>query len=208
MTLSTNVYVLDPVDVHELFRFCQELLTQYDEGRHLPPERQVMSDGPGSVYRNGGFIDDPDGRRRIANQLGQNLPAILDIDYRVGGPLREAQTECDDDCNPDECSGRYHERACYADVDFDTAYGARFSFGGCSELHALLVSDLGQWLDAKGIRWEWRNEYTGDVHGGDERYTALAGLLDSGDKAMDWFRNCVLPAVPAMVADVMRKDES
>lgn len=201
MTLSTNVYVLDEVDVRELFKFCQGLMTKYDEGRSLPPERQVMSDGPGETYYD---QEDQTGVRRIANRLGQNLPAILDITYREGGPLRAAKLGCSKWC--DEPCDDEHARPCFADVDFDTAYGARFSFGGCSELHALLVSDLGQWLDERGVRWEWRNEYTGEVFGGDERYTALASLCDSGDKAMDWFRNVVVPAIPAMVSDIERRD--
>jgi hypothetical protein len=30
------------------------------------------------------------------------------------------------------------------------------------------------------------------------RYTALAGLLDSGDKAMGWFHHRVLPTLPGL----------
>lgn len=202
MTLSTNVYVLDAIDVQELFKFCQGLMTKYDEGRNLPPERQQMSDESSSTYYG---QENQSGVRRIANRLGQNLPAILDITYREGGPLRSADIGHSKWCG-DDCDGE-HARVCFADVDFDTAYSSRFSFGGCSELHALLVSDLGQWLDAKGVRWEWRNEYTGDVHGGDRRYTALAGLCDSGDAAMDWFRNVVMPAIPAIAAKALGEDE-
>lgn len=202
MTLSTNVYVLDPVDVPEMFRFCQELLTRYDEPDHRTPAQQKWNDEESSTYHD---QEDQTGVRRMANRIGQGLPAILDVTYRKGGPLRSTDIGHSEWCE-DDCDGE-HARPCFADVDFDTAYSSRFSFGGCSELHALLVSNLGEWLDERGVRWEWRNEYTGDVHGGEERYTALAGLLNSGDEAMDWFRNVVVPAIPAIVRDAT-KDES
>lgn len=203
MTLSTNVYVLDEVDVHEMFRFCQGLLTRYDEGRNMPPEQQRFTDEGSTTYTDG---EDQTGVRRIANRLGQNLPGILDITYRDGAPLRTVDPGHNEWCEED-CDGE-HARICYADVDFDTAYGAKFSFGGCSALHALLVSNLGQWLDGKGVRWEWRNEYTGEVFGGGERYTSLTTLLDSGVKAMAWFNDVVLPAIPAIAEDVARKESS
>ncbi len=204
MTLSTNIYVLDPVDVKEMFHFCQGLLTRYDEPLHRPPAEQRWRDRPSQRWNGTEWVEDPD-LRSISNEIGQVLPGILDIDYRASGPLREAQTECDEGCDPDDCSGRYHARACFADVDFDTAYSSKFSFGGCSQLHALLVSNLGQWLDGRGVRWEWRTEYTGEVFGGDERYTSLTTLLDSGVKAMEWFNDVVLPAIPAIAEDAARK---
>lgn len=200
MTLSTNVYVLDPVDAHEIFRFCQGMLTKYDD-EHRTPDQQIWSDEAGTDYRDGQWVESPD-RRCIANRIGQNLPGILDITYRTGGPLREAQTECDEDCDPDECSGRYHDRFCWLDVDFDTAYGARFEGGmGCGDVHALLVAELGQWLDAKGVRWEWRNEFTGDVHGGPDRYERLIDLASGGFEATAWFQTSVLPAITANITN-------
>ncbi len=194
MTLSTNIYILDEVDPREVFHFCQAMLTQYDDDRRAP-DQQIWSDEAAEEYRSGTWAPSPD-RRRIANRIGQNLPGILDIDYRVGGPLREAQTVCDEDCDPDDCSGRYHERFCWLDVDFDTAYGYRDAEGrGCGDLHALLVAELGRWLDGRGVRWEWRNEFTGDVHGGADRYERLIDLCSGGFEATAWFRTSVLPAI-------------
>lgn len=192
MTLSTNVYVLDKTDVREVFRFCQGMLSQYDEQMRTP-EQQVWSDEERAWGR--------PGARSIANRLGQGLPAILDISYRPDGPLREAQTECDQDCDPDECSGMNHARFCWLDIDFDTAYGYRDAVGrGCGDLHAALVAELGQWLDAKGVRWEWHNEFTGEVHGGDDRYERLIDLCSGGFEATAWLRTSVLPAISAHIA--------
>jgi hypothetical protein len=186
MTLSTNVYVLDEIDHVEVFRFCQAMLTKYDEQRRTP-DQQVWSDSA-STWRG-------DGIRVIANQIGQNLPGILDITYRSGGPLRAQDAGHDEDCD-ETCSGKYHDRACWLDIDFDTAYGAKFDGGmGCGDLHAALVAELGRWLDAKGVRWEWRNEFTGDVHGGPDRYERLIDLVSGGFEATAWYRSSVLPAI-------------
>lgn len=201
MTLSTNVYVLDEIDPREVFRFCQGLLTKYDEDRRTP-DQQVWSDEPRKTYRDRQLIDDPDGRRSIANQLGQGLPGILDITYRTGGPLRtEAQAaEHDEDCS-DDCSGRWHDQPCWLDVDFDTAYGATFEGGmGCGDLHAALVAELGQWLTGKGIRWRWRNEFTGEVH---DDPAKLIELVSGGFEAAAWFQTSALPAILASSVGVL-----
>lgn len=194
MTLSTNLYVLDQVDVRALFHFAQGLLTKYDD-RPEPqtPDRQEWRDEERhAIWR------EP-GARTIRNDIGQGLPAILDISYRADGPLRTAEQAAahDEDCDPD-CDGGHYRRACWADVDFDTAYGYSDAAGrGCGDLHALLVAEVGNWLDERGIRWEWRNEFTGDVHGGGERYARLVDLASGGFEASAWFRTSVLPAIMA-----------
>ncbi len=78
MTLSTNIYVLDPIDAREVFRFCQGMLTKYDDAKRTP-DLQIWSDGAAQTYRDG---DDQTGVRRIANRMGQDLPGILDVTYR------------------------------------------------------------------------------------------------------------------------------
>lgn len=188
MTLSTNVYVLDEIDVRRLFAFCQKLLTKYDDPRHRPPEAQDCVDKPGNLY----------------NKLGQGLPAILDIDHGNGGPLRAEDAGHDEDCD-DDCSGQYHDRACWADVDFDTAYSYRGPNGwGCGDLHAAMLGELGLWLDEQGIRWEWRNEFSGEVWGGDDRYVRLVDLGKGGAEAGDWYRNIALPAIMSSASEVSR----
>lgn len=185
MTLSTNIYVLDPVDPEELFRFGQSLLAEYDE-QHRSAEAQAWRRGE----------PDANGRTSIYNRLGQGLPAILDVRYRNGGQYVTAEMAGhDEDCDED-CTGKYHDRECWIDVDLDTAYGYRDERGwGCGDLHAVLVARIGNWLDERGVRWEWRNEFTGDVHGDDDRYARLADLASGGFEAEAWFRTAVLPAI-------------
>lgn len=209
MTLSTNVYVLDEVDVRELFQFAQRLLTTYDD-RPIPqsPDQQVWRDEERSDIWN-----EP-GTRVIRNELGQGLPAILDIAYGPDGPLRTAEqaAQHDEDCNlpgnkyydPDnpDCDGDHYRRACWADLDLDTAYGYRDSRGwGCGDLHAVLVAEIGKWLDERGVRWEWKNEFTGEVHGGDDRYERLIELVSGGFEASAWLRAAALPAIAAGMLD-------
>lgn len=189
MTLSTNVYVLDRVNHLEVFRLCQSLLTPYDTDRR-GPEQQQWSNESTSAWRG-------DGAWCISNAIGQGLPAILDITYRPDGPLRtpEQVAECDEDCDPD-CDKDHYRRACWLDIDFDTSYGAEFGGNmGCGDLHATLVAELGKWLDGRGVRWEWRNEFTGEIHGGSDRFERLIDLVSDGFAATAWLQTMVLPAI-------------
>lgn len=69
----------------------------------------------------------------IRNHLGQDLPALLTVSYATR-PMT---------------------------VSFDTGYGYSDDRGrDCRSLHADLVAQLGHWLDARGVRWEWVNECT------------------------------------------------
>jgi hypothetical protein len=99
------------------------------------------------------------------------------------------------DAERSECTGGGHDPAHWLAVSFDTAYGYSDERGyGCGDLHAEYVAKLGQWLDGKGIRWAWENEFTGEIHTGYER---LIELSSGGFEASAWFRTTVLPAIAA-----------
>lgn len=195
MTLSTNVYILDEIDHTEVFRFCQGLLAKYDD---RPGEHEQAWKDSGS-WRGEGY-------QSIHNLIGQGLPAILDINYRTGRPMRTAEeaAEHDEDCNlpinaewydPEagDCDKTEHDPPCWLDVDFDTAYGYKDSRGwGCGDLHAVLVGELGAWLAERGIRWRWRNEFTGVIH---DDADSLIELVSGGFEAGAWFATTVLPAI-------------
>jgi hypothetical protein len=199
VTLSTDVYVLDEVDPAEVFRFCQGLLTKYDNPRHMPPRLQRVRDEQDTSYTGtpGEFEVRPGNPWSRDNEPQQGLPAWLMTSYRPDGPLRAEVAGHDDDCDED-CTGNYHDRACWMSIDFDTAYGYRDGRGwGCGDLHAAMVSELGAWLTTKGVRWEWRNEFTGEVHTGPDGLTELG---KAGAEAQDWFRTAVLPAIDASLS--------
>lgn len=201
MTLSTHVYALDEVDHREVFRFCQALVAKYDD-RSRPPHQQRWSAKARETYRDGTWAIRPDSPWCVSNEPLQDLPAWLLLHYRPDAPLRtlEQGAACDEDCGTD-CDRSYHPRACWLDVDFDTSYGYSNNGMGCGDLHAMIVVELGQWLDSLGIRWERRNEFTGDVHGGEDRYRRLIDLTSGGFEASAWFQSTVLPAISASIED-------
>ena len=187
MTLSTNVYVLDEIDPRRVFIRCQQILQKHDAPRHRPPEAQECSER--ESWRGG--------VRMYGNHIDQGLPALLDVHFRPGAALTPEDPGHGDDCDED-CSGDYHDRVCWLDVDFDTAYGYRAANGWrCGDLHAAMVGELGSWLDEQGIRWEWRNESTGEVWGGDDRYARLGELGEAGAAASNWYSTVALPAILA-----------
>lgn len=57
--------------------------------------------------------------------------------------------------------------------------------------------DAYQWLDERGIAWSWENEFSGEIHGGEDRYERLTDLMQGGHRAESWFGAWVLPAIEA-----------
>src|SRR5262249_37828790 len=130
----------------------------------------------------------------IWNEPGQGLCALLDISYRKTAPLRAPGSHwryCEPEA--DECDGTCAP-ACWLEVSFDTRDSYHGPEGGWGDLHARLVAELGHWLDGKGIRWSWMNEFTGEIHQG---YEGLEELGAGGLKALEWYATKALPAIAA-----------
>lgn len=203
MTLDTRIYILDKVDPTETFTFCRGLVGATD--RH---EWGATQD---KTWKRGRSFVESANPWTMQNIPGQGLPAWLMMYYRPNAPLRtpEQAAEHDSDCNvPGNdhydageplCSGDHAwSRACWLTISLDTAYGYSDERGyGCGDLHAEYVARLGQWLDAQGVRWEWMNEFTGEIHSG---YDQLADLGRGGADASAWFRSTVAPAIAADIA--------
>jgi hypothetical protein len=84
-------------------------------------------------------------------------------------------------------------------LSFDTGYSYDGENGEtCTELHAMLIVQIGNWLDSQGVSWKWMNEYTGDVH---ESYAGLKEFLGEGDKAKAWFTGSVMPLIKRLGED-------
>ncbi|TMC09666.1 MAG: hypothetical protein E6J41_10120 [Chloroflexi bacterium] len=183
MTLSTHVYVLGQADVHEVFHTCRRLLGC--EPHH------AFTDGPWMGQ------EDPD-HWCLWNQSGQELPAWLRVQYRSSGvPLRTPEQTI---AHNEGCEEADRQQACWLDVDFDAGYEYRDEQGGCGELHARLVAQLGRHLDSKGIAWSWKNEFSGEVHDGPDQYERLADLCHRDVANQEWFRNIVWPGGPGCSA--------
>jgi hypothetical protein len=201
MTLDTRFYILDAVDAHDVFVEGQRLLSLYDvDGRGS--DRQVSSDRQDPTWRDGREFTELGNPWSIFNQLGRGLPAILDVSYRPGAPLRTPEQAAEhDDCDaynePGDppCSETEHRPACWVEISWDTAYGYTGPDGmGCGDLHARFVAAMAAWCDERSLRWRWRNEFTGEVH---DDLGSLIGLVGSGFEASVWLRSTVLPALAA-----------
>ena len=150
MTLSTDIYLRNPLDPEFVFRRCQALIAAYDlRQRSIHAYRVVTT--PNS----------------IGNAPWQNLPAWLTV-YHNNGSLIVPDL---DNYVPDDPDDPDISPSHYVRVNFDTAYGYTYEsetiqFNGASDLHAALISRLGLWLHNQNILWSWRNEFTGLIHDG------------------------------------------
>jgi hypothetical protein len=198
VTLKTSVAIGVPTDVVELFQFCRVLVDTPDGA---PFDHEACSD-----WR--------PGQRQILNHGGIGADAWLWIYYGADGPI---PPHAHDEFCSVELGGKYDttqeqidEHAAWVaadptengwaaiEVTFDTAYSYRGDNGeGCSDLHARIVTALGQWLDAKGLPWKWQNEYSGEWF---DRYDGLAEFGDAhrATGADAWFRSQVLPAITSL----------
>lgn len=188
MTMTTRIRVFDPVDPHEFFRFGQSVLAQRDTKKR-PVEEQIFTDKQSEWEWDKGCWT-------IANRLGQDLPGIWDVDYRPGAPLFTEDVGHDDDCDED-CSGNYHDKACWLTASIDTTYSYRDEHGGCGNLHAWFIAQLINWCNERSAKWEWYDESGGEWYSSAED---LVHLCTSGAAAQNWFRNIVQPAIEADAA--------
>lgn len=190
MTLDTRVYVLSEINHKDVWIKCNQLIGATEATRFR--DEQVKT------WRGGVGTPEPGNAWNLGNEAGQGLCALLDIYYRPGAPLREADNGCEWYCDPG-CDDEHNNVACWLEVSFDTAYSYRGDRGeGCGDLHAHLVAQLGRWLDERDVRWKWRNEFTWDVHAG---YEGLGELGSGGREASAWFRSTVLPVIEGMHAE-------
>jgi len=198
MTLNTSVAIHGPYNVQEIYAFCRTLLNTPEDVEPITGPKPGQERG----YRHGD--------RWIANPGGIGLDAWLWINYGADGPMVHRH----DEWCATELGGKYDttqeeidEHAAEVaknptengwagiEVSFDTAYGYRNEHGeGCSELHARLIAELGNWLDARGLQWKWHNEYTGEWFDRFDSLAEFAGYHESSG-ADEWFRSVVTPVI-------------
>lgn len=187
MTLSTDIYILDPVDPMEVFNFVNKYLLKVTnpEVDHKPDtkwDRETRE-----------WVDDPE-IMDLSNRVGQGFDAWLLTKYRKGGPLYAEDVHDDD---------YFVAPACYMKLDFDTAYGYRSEFGGCAQLHSRYIVALHDWLATKNVRIKWRNEFTGEIFDG---LDGLDSFGNDGEAARDWFKS-ILPGVLTLALEESKVKE-
>lgn len=184
MTLSTDMYIQGEVDLAELRRTIQEALAQHD-GRPIHAQRWEENGGSGN--------DSPFWEHTFASVGGQGLPAWTIVYHGAEGAWRAPEDEYDDDVEEGE-EPRFVAPKHFAHIDFDTAYAYTGPHGeGCSELHTALMLQVGAWLDAHGVPWQWRNEFTGDIHNAHEGFEEFAGREFA---ATAWY-SAIMPVLAA-----------
>ena len=196
MTLSTNIYILDPVDPMEVFNFVNKYLLKVENPRfNHAPATSYQKDEKGEWNE----VEDPE-IMDLSNNVGQGFDAWFISKYRKNGPLY-TEDQIDDD--EDYVEPYLMDPACFMKLDFDTAYGYSDKLGGCSQLHSRYIVALHDWLATKGVRIKWQNEFTGEYHDGLDGLDEFAG---DGDKARDWFKS-ILPGVLLSLTEGPEKDE-
>jgi hypothetical protein len=153
MTLSTDMYVQKPVDLHALKYVVQAALAEFDEYSRTPD--QQLWDIESSAFRN-----------TWSTVVGQGLPARTWIHLGAEDAWAQPNDEYADDSDYDEDGEpALQTPKHFALINFDTAYGYRDAKGqGCAELHMQLMTRVGKWLDEQSVPWKWRDEFTGDIH--------------------------------------------
>jgi hypothetical protein len=184
MTLSTDMYIQGEVDLAELRQVVKEALAQHDQ-HHRSPDAQRWEENGGGADR---FW-----RNTFSTVPDQGLPAWTIVYHGADAAWRAPEDEYDDDVEEGE-EPRFVAPRHFARIDFDTAYGYTGPHGeGCAELHTALMLQVGAWLDAQGVPWQWCNEFTGDLHNANEGFEEFAG---NGFAATAWY-SAIMPVLAA-----------
>ncbi len=199
MTLDTRIFIYDSVDHMETFEKVCELLDI--------PDTKNFRDEVGQPY---GCVPG----REISNEVAQGFDAwvmtysnpegirlseeYLQEQVRWNAKMRETYPDEADDI-VDPTSTDPEAGVHFMQISMDTGYGGRSTRGeSCTELHARVIAQLGQWLDERGLNWGWYNEYNGKYY---SKYDGLNEFLRGGLGAMDWFQNLALPAIQKDIED-------
>lgn len=205
MTLATDMWVTGPISIQDretLWQLGRELIYHFSD-RDGPA---LFTDKPPhSIYEPQDMVP---GVRDRDHGIGQGFCSMYDFRYQfLGYPVEQYDGIVhESDCEPD-CTWHHNSPATgwWVKIRLDTSYGFRmespegFATWGCGDLHAAIVSIMGEWLTRKGISWHWENEFTGEIHEGPE---GLSDLGMSGAAAHNWMLNTVAPALEASVGPV------
>jgi len=180
MTLSTNIRVVQKTDPAELHAWINKNLLK----------------APNAKFTEGG---DPDAGS-LNNDPGQGYSAWLSMRWDSNG-IPTARETYPEDYDATSTYGLDEPKNAFLNINFDTAYGYHGDLGeGCTELHSRFVIDLAkEYFEPRGLDFYWQDEYSGKwYHGLDTQ--GFNAFLGSGEGAMDWFNNTVVPVITAEAA--------
>ena len=178
MTLATHFIInsTEP-DPKNIFDFVNEALLK--AGGAAQWEHQLA----------GSSFDRYPINNRYANEPGQGLNAMMDVEY--GDPLRTYEDIYPEDYEDGDDQPRTPEGR--IGIRFDTAYGYSDDAGrGCGDLHADYIKVLGQYCESKGWEYHWQNEFTGEWFADWREATQLG---TGRREALEWLTETVIPAL-------------
>lgn len=193
MTLNTRVMLDGPITGREAFELALgailDAANRGDERTTAIVERNARGSLPKWTDRLDPEMADRHRYRSdfIRTQIGQGLPGIVECKYIEGGRL---EVEWDDE---DTDEPWQTQRACAAEISWDTAYGYKDNGLTCTMLHVSALIHLRDALP-EGVTMRWQNEFTGEWHDGLEEED-LKDFLGGGDSAMEWFNGAVVPYI-------------
>lgn len=171
MTLNTQVYILDEIDPHQVFKFCNSM---------MGVEQPIFTESHDEWETNPVISLD--------NAPGQGFPAWIMSNYRKRGFLHPMPEYARDE----EGEASLESPACYMEIRFDTTHAYRDEYGGSTELHARYLVALNDWLQTRNVSMCWKNHFDDSIHHG---VNGLESLFEGGDRTTAWFDEFVLPLV-------------
>lgn len=156
MTLSTTFYITTPgIDPHTVWNALLDMVEPADFSLGRYGYTEVAS----ADARDWG----PTGSTMTNTQVGIGLSAWCFMWHNEDGSALAYDEDHTDDPEkeyPDE--GIWFTPRGYIKLDFDTAYGYRDEYGGCSDLHGRIVTHLASIVEEHGGEYAWMDEYTGE----------------------------------------------
>lgn len=168
MTLNTKFFITTPgIDPDTVWNALLDTV----EPKGFPINRKDYTDVSNSDTDHWG----PAGSIHTITKVGIGLNAWCFMWHNEDGseiPLDDDETS--DIAQEDLEYGPIYLPQSYIRLHFDTAYGYRDEYGGCSDLHGRIVTRLAEVVTERGGEYAWMDEYTG------EWFTDLSHVPDFG----------------------------
>lgn len=156
MTLNTSFYITTPgIDPHTVWNALLDMVEPADSLL----DRYRYTEVEDADERDWG----PTGSTMTNTQVGIGLSAWCFMWHNEdGSALAYDEDHTDDPEKEDPDEDIWFTPRGYIKLDFDTAYGYRDEYGGCSDLHGRIVTHLASIVEEHGGEYIWKDEFTGE----------------------------------------------